>query len=411
MLGVPPKPDFASVSATLAGRGGIDGGLLGSRRAVGAGRTAFGAGRRTPGRRRTVGRAGALGPWLCVVRRAQVPARLRPFRLRQPDRAEGRHALPAQPGSALELRQVQPVHDHRQRAGRADAVRDRAARRAGGRRAADDVRRAGRGDAGRARQVVDQLPDPSEGALPERRPGDRGRRQVQLRVAGEQVRRARLPDRAGRGREGDGDRRADDPLRPEGSLERHGLHARRAARVLAQVGARAGRPAEALRPDRHRVPDRERPVPDRRRGLGPAPRAEAQPRLLGEGRRLAARLLQLRPHRLPLLPGPGGRARGVQGRRVRHLQGVRRAQLGAPAQGPEVGRRADQERPVRDGSRPGPAVVPAEPAPAEVPGHARPRSARLHLRLRHAEPPQALQADQQPLQQLRLRRRGPAVAG
>ena len=40
---------------------------------------------------------------------------------------------------------------------------------------------------------------------------------------------------------------------------------------LAQVGARAGRPAEALRPDRHRVSDRERAIPDRRRG----PRAGA----------------------------------------------------------------------------------------------------------------------------------------
>ena len=63
---------------------------------------------------------------------------------------------------------------------------------------------------------------------------------------------------------------------------------------------------------------------------------------------VAARLLQLRPRRLPLLPGRGRRDRGVQGRRVRHLQGVRRARLGAPAQGPEVGRRPHQEGPVPD---------------------------------------------------------------
>jgi microcin C transport system substrate-binding protein len=58
--------------------------------------------------------------------------------------------------------------------------------------------------------------------------------------------------------------------------------------------------------------------------------------------------LQLRPRGLPLLHRPGGGARGLQGRRVRPLQGVQRPRLGAPAQGREVGRRPHQEGPVRN---------------------------------------------------------------
>ena len=46
------------------------------------------------------------------------------------------------------------------------------------RRAGTDVRPAGRGDAGRARQVVDHVPPASEGALQQRRPGHRRRRQA-----------------------------------------------------------------------------------------------------------------------------------------------------------------------------------------------------------------------------------------
>ena len=49
--------------------------MLGPRRAVGTGRTAVGAGRRAARRCGTVGGAGAVGPRLRVVRRAEVPAR------------------------------------------------------------------------------------------------------------------------------------------------------------------------------------------------------------------------------------------------------------------------------------------------------------------------------------------------
>ena len=63
-----------------------------------------------------------------------------------------------------------------------------------------------------------------------------------------------------------------------------------------------------LRPDRQRVPDHQRPVHDRAGRFGPAPRVRAQPGLLGARPRRAARLLQFRPRRLPLLPGRRGRA-------------------------------------------------------------------------------------------------------
>ena len=65
-----------------------------------------------------------LGVWTHAYAsfgRAQVSARLRPLRLRQPGRAQGRHAVPAQPRPAHQLRQVQLLHDQGQRAGRADA--------------------------------------------------------------------------------------------------------------------------------------------------------------------------------------------------------------------------------------------------------------------------------------------------
>ena len=56
------------------------------------------------------------------------------------------------------------------------------------------------------------------------------------------------------------------------------------------------------------------------------------------------------------------------------VYGARR--LGAPAQGPEVGRRAHRQAGLPDRHRPGPAVLPAEPAPAAVPGHPRARGTR-----------------------------------
>ena len=98
--------------------------------------------------------AAAPAPWLhayAAYRRAEVPEGLQALRLRQSRRAQRRHAPPAQPGPAHELRQVQLLHDPRQRAGRHGHLHARAADRPRRRRAAHDVRLAGSGDARRAR--------------------------------------------------------------------------------------------------------------------------------------------------------------------------------------------------------------------------------------------------------------------
>ena len=87
----------------------------------------------------------------------------------------------SQPRPAHELRQVQPVHDRGSAPAGLELFMLETLTVDGRRRAADDVRAARRGDAGRARQVVGELPPQPEGAVLERRPGHRGRRQVQLR--------------------------------------------------------------------------------------------------------------------------------------------------------------------------------------------------------------------------------------
>ena len=117
-----------------------------------------------------------------------------------------------------------------------------------------------------------------------------------------------------------------------------------AAGVLAQVGARRTA-AEAFDQIVTEYPITSGPYVIAQRRLGRGASSSSATPTTGRATWRAPRLLQLRPRRLPLLPGPRGRARGLQGRRVRHPQGVRRAQLGAPAQGPEVGRRAHREGP------------------------------------------------------------------
>jgi microcin C transport system substrate-binding protein len=66
---------------------------------------------------------------------------------------------------------------------------------------------------------------------------------------------------------------------------------------------------------------------------------------------------------------------------------------------------------LRDRLRPVHAGLHAQHAAAAVPGHARARGAGLHLRLREHQQDRPLQARQQPVQQFRVRGRGPAGAG
>ena len=286
-------------------------------------------------RRRRHGRHRSLGARVRRVRRAQVPGGLHALRVRQPGRAARHHAAAAQPGPPHQLRQVQPVHHPRQRArGRGDLD----ARGPGapvGRRAVDDVRAARRVDVRRARLLVGRVPHPAPGALLERRPGHAGGREAQLRHAELEGSVAAVPDRP-RGHRAGRDRRLEDrALPPAAAHPRPVVRRRHAADLQPQVG----RGEEVLR-DRLRAPDRHRAVRDRQ-GRHAAPhRVRPQPELLGRrhpGPRRAPRPLQLRPHRLPQLLRERRRARGLQGGRVRPLQGVRRALVAAAAPGRRSG--------------------------------------------------------------------------
>ena len=150
-----------------------------------------------------------------------------------------------------------------------------------------------------------------------------------------------------------------------------------------QVGAGRRRQAEEVRRDRQRVPDhhaaRTRSAPSMRRG---ASSSTAIPNYWARDLGVSPRPVQLRPRRLPLLPGQRDRDRGVQGRRVRLPDGVLGAALGAPAPGAkwDDGRIIKEEFPTGFGT--GLAGVLLQPAPAAVPGSPRARGARAHLRLR-----------------------------
>jgi hypothetical protein len=187
---------------------------------------------------------------------------------------------------------------------------------------------------------------------------------------------------------------------------RAGLRRGHDAGVLAQMGRR-----QDDGPDRHRAAHHQRPVPDRQDRHATAHRVPAEPTVLGQGSGGAPGALQLRARGVPQLHRQPDRAGSLQGRRVRPHQGIPLAHLGAPARGCEVGRRAHPESRHAHAQRLLHAVVQPEHAPAAVPGHSRARGAGLHLRLRDAQQDQGLHARQQRLQQLRVRRRGPARPG
>ena len=101
------------------------------------------------------GAATATGRWVhafAAYGEPKYPDGLHALRLRQPRRAEGRHAAAAQPGPAHQLRQVQSLHRHgaTRRPGVVIWMVEGLAHLSAG-RAADDVRAARRGDVRRAR--------------------------------------------------------------------------------------------------------------------------------------------------------------------------------------------------------------------------------------------------------------------
>ena len=248
-------------------------------------------------------RRGVVARVRSLRRDAQVPARLQGIRLGQSGRPQGRHALPGQPRPAHELRQVQSVHAEGQLADRRVDPDVRAARGALGRRARHDLRPRRGGNAGRAGQVVDHVPRPSEGALLQRRPGDGGRRQALVRHADQQ---GRGPGGARRARRRQGRRRCWTSGR-SASTSRIGPTTRifnvAGLPVFSRKwGAGRRRQAEAVRRGRHRVPDHDGPVHDREHRLRPRHRVRAQSRLLGARPRRPARPVQFRPGRLSAVP-------------------------------------------------------------------------------------------------------------
>ena len=291
-----------------------------------------------------------LGGWshaYAAFGAAEVSARLRPLRLREPGRAQGRHAVPAQPRPAHSFDKF----NYYTIKGNAPAgvliFMFETLAVAVGRRAADDVRPARRGDAGRAGQVVDHVSPQPEGALLQRRPGDRGRREVQLRHADEQagVAAATRPRSAGvaaRRRR----RRAHDPLRPEGHDERQRVQ--RSARLPVfshKWGIGRRRQAEAVRPDRHRVSDHQRPLHDRARPTPGGASSSSATRTTGRATcgvrrgmfnfdRVVYRYYQ----------DNDVAHRGVQGRRVRLLQGVQRRASGCASTRARSGTTAGSSR-------------------------------------------------------------------
>ena len=165
--GSPPRLRLCSAAALRVRRGARGPGRLGPRR----GRsppTARGAGRRRPRR------LGVVDARLRSVRQAEVRAATSTnFEYVNPAAPKGGTLYLRNPDRRTSFDKFNPFTIKGNCAGRRDDLHVRDAGRALGRRAADDVRPAGRGDAGGARQVVDHLPPPSEGALLQRRPGDR----------------------------------------------------------------------------------------------------------------------------------------------------------------------------------------------------------------------------------------------
>ena len=133
--------------------------------------------------------------------------------------------------------------------------------------------------------------------------------------------------------------RAHDPLRPAATREHAAVQRRRdAPGVLAQVGHRRRRQAEAVRPDRHRVSDHQRPVHDRATDSGRRIEFKRNPRLLG------ARPAACGAASSTSTASSTATTRTAPSRREAFKAGefdfykrVRRAQLGAPAQAARSG--------------------------------------------------------------------------
>ena len=194
---------------------------------------------------------------------------------------------------------------------------------------------------------------------------------------------AQYPTRLRRRRARRRGRRANDPLRPARSRPATDVQVGGGCRCSRASGRSARRQAKPFDQIVNEYPITSGPYTIARADFGPAHRVQAQPGLLGARPAGAARHLQLRPHRLPLLPGRRRRDRGVQGRRVRHRARVLARDWVRQHAGPKWRRRPDhQAMRSRTASARACRRYQLNSAPADVPGLRVREALDLHLRLR-----------------------------
>ena len=358
--------------------------------------------------RQRAGQDRNLGTCDLGVRAAEVPARLRPLRVRQPGRPQGRRAAAAQPGSALQLRQVQPVHRQGRGAGRHRDLHDGGAGTFVAGRAAGDVRPARRGDAGRAGPVGDLVPHPPQGALHQWRRGHAAGRGAQLRAAQRPAGITGLPQRV---RTGIARVVAVDGRTVRFELKEHKVDALFVAGSMPVFSHKWGG-GKKFDADRRRATDRQRAVRDRQVRDAAHASNSAATRTTGRATWAcgAATSTSIGSSTACTRTAPSG------ARRSRPASSTSCKEYGARSwvrqhQGPKWRDGRILKRP----SRPPPARAcrpPTSTCGAPKFQDIRVREAIvLGLGLRNHQPVPHLRARQQPVQQLRVRRPGPAVAG
>ena len=337
---------------------------------------------------------------------AEVSARLCAVRLRQSRRAEARDALYLATPTAARASTSTTRGPSRAIAGGRDDLHVRDARGAVGRRAANDVRPLAeemlvapdsrRSRSGSIRRRA------STTAIRCRRPTSSTRfdmvasKEAAPAVAGRVRRRSRpstvLDDRTIRF---DLKERSDDAH----------LQRRHACRSSRASGAGPGRQAEDVRRGRHRVPDHDRTVHDRRRDSRPPASTSCATPTTGRATSACAAATTTSTASSTATTatsavGDARRSRPASSTSTRSIVG---AQLGAPAPGPEVGRRPHHEGAVRERRSAGASSRTCSTRggrcfrPSRAPGD------RPHLRLRDGERLPPVQAHREHVLELRVR--------
>ena len=273
------------------------------------------------------------GDWrhaVSLIGEPRLPARLRPFQLRQPGCAQGRHGAPVRRQPDLRHAQPDPRQGRHRRRARADLrVADHARDRRGRHR-----RRIWRDRRGAA--LPGRL-SPTSPTGSTRRPSGmtaqpitRRRRGVVVRPDGEaQPEPALLLPARDQGR-GDGDRRGDLHLRPEGQPRAARDRRRASDPAQALVGGHRRQRQQARHLQGHAGADAglRRPTRSADVQAGRSITYERVPDFWGKDLNVNVGSNNFDKVTLRVLPRPQRRVRGVQGRRVRLLVGERGQALG-----------------------------------------------------------------------------------